>query len=213
MATTAQRPGVPTANPTLVTIICESADYRCDERLVQLDLVRSGRPGPVTGDAASRNSGPATPAQCVAAQIAQAHGTRQYRPRSANRPRSPGTQGARGIENHHSGNGDPLASRWFSSLLALQIPSSQWSAKDIRRDSPAGSGDEPRQSVLGRTAHPRRVTQARYRRRPDDRGKIHGEERAAAVTGLEDVSSLPMPSRRSTCSSSRRFRFNCCMDF
>ena len=91
--------------------------------------------------------------------------------------------------NHYSGNGDPLASRWFSSLLALQILSSQWSAKDIRRDSPARSGDEPRQSILGRTAHPRRVTQARYRRRPDDRGKIHGEEKAATVTGLEDVSS------------------------
>ena len=37
---------------------------------MQLDLVRSGRPGPVTGGAASRNPGPATPAQCVAAQIA-----------------------------------------------------------------------------------------------------------------------------------------------
>jgi hypothetical protein len=37
---------------------------------------------------------------------------------------------------------------------------------------------------LGRTAHPRRVTQARYRRRPDDRGKIHGEEKAATVTEL-----------------------------
>jgi len=85
---------------------------------VQLDLVRSGRPGPVTGGAASRNPGPATPAQCVAAQIAQADGTRQYRPRGANRPLSPGTQGAGGIENHYSGNGDPLASRWFSSLLA-----------------------------------------------------------------------------------------------
>ena len=58
---------VPTANPTLVTIVCESADYRCDEGLLQLDLVRSGRPVPVAGDAASRNPGPATSAQRVAA--------------------------------------------------------------------------------------------------------------------------------------------------
>jgi hypothetical protein len=58
---------VPTANPTLVTIACESADYRSDEGLVQLALVRSGRPVPVTGGAASRKPGPATPAQCVAA--------------------------------------------------------------------------------------------------------------------------------------------------
>src|SRR6516164_40826 len=114
---------------------------------------------------------------------------KRIRPRGANRLLSPGTQGAGGSENHYSGNGDPLASRWFSGLLALQIPPSQWSAKDIRRDSPARSGDEPRQSVLGRTAHPRRVTQPRYRRRPNDRGKIHGEEKAATVTGLEDVSS------------------------
>ena len=58
---------VPTSNPTLVTIACESADYRCDEGLVQLDLVRSGRPVPVAGGAANRNPGPATSAQCVAA--------------------------------------------------------------------------------------------------------------------------------------------------
>ena len=48
---------VPTANPTLVTIACESADHRCDEGLLQLDLVRSGRPVPVAGGAASRNPG------------------------------------------------------------------------------------------------------------------------------------------------------------
>jgi hypothetical protein len=65
---------------------------------VQLDLVRSGRSVPVTDGAASRNPGPATPAQCVAAQIAQAGGTRQHRPRRASRPLSPGTQGAGGIE-------------------------------------------------------------------------------------------------------------------
>ena len=59
-----------------MTIAYESADYRCDEGLVQLDLVRSGRPGPVTGGVANRNPGPATPAQCVAAQIAQADGAR-----------------------------------------------------------------------------------------------------------------------------------------
>ncbi len=46
---------VPTANLTLVTIACESADYRCDEGLVQLALVRSGRPVAVTGGAASPN--------------------------------------------------------------------------------------------------------------------------------------------------------------
>jgi hypothetical protein len=32
-------------------------------------------------------------------------------------------------------------------------------------------------------------TQTRYRCRPDDRGEVYGEEKAATVTGLEDVSS------------------------
>ena len=99
----------PYRNPTLVTT-SESADYRCDEGLVQLDLVRSGRPGPVTGGAASRNPGPATPAQCVAAQIAQANGTRQYRPCDASRPLSPGTQGAlEALKIITPENGDPLS--------------------------------------------------------------------------------------------------------
>jgi hypothetical protein len=91
-----------------------------------------------------------------------------------NRALSPGTGR---IENHHSGNGDPLASHRFSSLLALEITTAWRSAKDISRDSPACSGDEPCQSVLGCTADPRRVTQTRYRCRPDNGGEIHGDAR------------------------------------
>jgi hypothetical protein len=53
---------VPTANSTLVTIACESADYLGDEGLVQLNLVRRGWLFAATDGAASRNPDPATPA-------------------------------------------------------------------------------------------------------------------------------------------------------
>src|SRR6266571_4931110 len=41
---------------------------------------------------------------------------------------------------------------------------------------------------LGSTADPRRTAQAWHRCRADHRGKIHGEEKAATVAGLEDLS-------------------------
>jgi hypothetical protein len=53
---------VPTANPSLVTMARESADYRCDEGLVQLNPVRRGWLFTATDGAASRNLNPATPA-------------------------------------------------------------------------------------------------------------------------------------------------------
>jgi ATP adenylyltransferase len=53
---------VPTANSTLMTIACESADYLGDEGLVQLNLVRRGWLFAATDGAASRNPDPATPA-------------------------------------------------------------------------------------------------------------------------------------------------------
>ncbi len=106
--------------------------------------------------------------------------------------------------------------RWhrggFRALLALQITSSRWSAKDISRDSPTRSGDEPRQSVLGRTAHPRRVAQARYRvsqttaakymvrrRRPPSQGwKTFLRNHSDAIASIDMF-------------VSRRFRFDYCM--
>src|SRR6266404_5693448 len=43
-------------------------------------------------------------------------------------------------------------------------------------------------SVHRSTADPRRTAQAWHRCRADHRGKIHGEEKAATVAGLEDLS-------------------------
>jgi hypothetical protein len=56
---------------------------------------------------------------------------------------------------------------------------------DIR---PAHSRHERREPALGSTADPRRTAQAWHRCRADHRGKIHGEEKAATVAGLEDLS-------------------------
>src|SRR6516164_2832344 len=77
---------------------------------------------------------------------------------------------------------------WFPSLLALEIPTARWPAKDTGGHSPAHSRHERREPGLGSTADPRRTAQAWHLCRADHRGKIHGEEKAATVAGLEDLS-------------------------
>src|SRR5262249_8266541 len=99
-------------------------------------------------------------------------------------------------ENSQAADGDPLAPRWFPSLLALEIPTAPWPAKDTGGHSPAHSRHERREPALGSTADPRRTAQAWHRCRADHRGKIHGEEKATTVAGLEDLSAQ---SRRRRC--------------
>jgi hypothetical protein len=72
--------------------------------------------------------------------------------------------------------------------LALEITTARWPAKDTGGHSPAHSRHERREPALGSTADPRRTAQAWHRCRADHRGKIHGEEKAATVAGLEDLS-------------------------
>src|SRR2546423_9110573 len=91
-------------------------------------------------------------------------------------------------ENSQAADGHPLAPRWFPSLLALEITTARWPAKDACGHSPAHSRHERREPAVGSTAHPRRTAQARHRCRADHRGKIHGKEKAATVAGLEDLS-------------------------
>jgi hypothetical protein len=47
---------VHTGNSNWLTVCCESADNRSDERSLPIDLVRDGRTRPVAGSIASRNS-------------------------------------------------------------------------------------------------------------------------------------------------------------
>jgi hypothetical protein len=67
---------VPTGNRKQLTVSCESADDRPNERSLPVDLVRDGRIRPVAGSIASRNPGPSISAQYAKAQIAEARGRR-----------------------------------------------------------------------------------------------------------------------------------------
>src|SRR3989442_7527324 len=90
-------------------------------------------------------------------------------------------------EHAQAADGDPLAPRRVPSLLALEITTARWSAKDTGGHSPAHSRHECREPALGSTADPRRTAQAWHRCRADHRGKIHGEEKAATVARLENL--------------------------
>src|SRR5262249_3696108 len=91
-------------------------------------------------------------------------------------------------ENSQAADGDPLAPRWVPSLLVLEITTAWWPAQGAGGHSPPHSRYERREPTLGSTADPRRTAQAWHRCWADHRGKIHGEETAATVAGLEDLS-------------------------
>jgi hypothetical protein len=96
-----------------------------------------------------------------------------------------------------AGDSNPFASRWFPSILALEIGTVRGPAKDSRGHSQAHSRDERCQPVRSATDS-RRTAQAGDRCRPDQSCKIHGEEKAAPVARLEDVplqSNYELPAR------------------
>jgi hypothetical protein len=66
-------------------------------------------------------------------------------------------------ENSQAAHSDPLAPRWFPSLLALEVTTARWPAKDAGGHSPAHSGHEHREPALGSSADPRRTAQAWHR--------------------------------------------------
>src|SRR5690349_10385414 len=78
-----------------------------------------------------------------------------------------------------------LAPCWVSIILALEIQTTQRETERPAGDPSADPGHEPGQPALGRAPHPRRTAQARHRRWPDERCKVHGLEEGRAVTGLE----------------------------
>src|SRR6516225_4450807 len=123
-----------------------------------------------------------------AALQAENLGVRQYGPPGACGPLSCGSGSTGRTENSQTADGDPLAPRWVPSLLALEITTAWWPAKDTGGHSPAHSRHERREPALGSTADPRRTAQAWHRCRADHRGKIYGEEKAATVARLEKLS-------------------------
>ena len=63
-------------------------------------------------------------------------------------------------DNHQAGYADPLAPRWVSTVLAVEIETSRWPAKSKTGSSAAHSRDEYREPILGSTADPWRTPQA-----------------------------------------------------
>src|SRR5262249_4084133 len=69
-------------------------------------------------------------------------------------------------ENPQAADGDRLAPRWVPNLLALEIATARWPAKDDSGHSPAHSQHKHREPGLGGATDPRRTAQAWHARVP-----------------------------------------------
>src|ERR1700726_1646131 len=93
------------------------------------------------------------------------------------------------FEDRQAGDGDPLASCRFPSVLALEIKTARRPAEDPAGDPSSRSRDESRQPIMGRTTDPWRASQARHRCRANHRCKVYGEGKATALPRVEDIPS------------------------
>jgi len=117
----------------------------------------------------------AAPAQCAAKKIAKAAGFQQLRPSGFCRPLSdcaahcecPGDRGA--------GDCYPLASRWVSLVLAMEVGISRWQTDGGARNSPADPRHERGQPAVGRSADPWRTPQTWHRCSANLGRQIHGK--------------------------------------
>jgi hypothetical protein len=71
------------------------------------------------------------------------------------------------LGDRKAGDSHPLASRWFSLVLAMEVAISRRQTKGAARNSPIDLGNEFRQSAVGCSPDPRRALQARHRNWPD----------------------------------------------
>src|SRR5437016_3496464 len=126
-----------------------------DERSLQTDLVRGDRIVPVTGCVGSRNPCSSAPAQRATPQVSETVGVRLYRPPGICWSLSAVSWRIGCADNSQAGDGDPLASRWFPRLLALEIPDARWTADDSSRRPPAHTRYEHREPTLGGSTNPR----------------------------------------------------------
>jgi hypothetical protein len=149
--------GVPTGKSNWLTVSCESADNRSNERSLPIDLVRDGRTRPIAGSIASRNPSPSTSAQCTKAQIAEASARRQHRSTAVCRALLLLPQGAGRSENPQARDGTALAQRGFPDVVALEVTAVRRAAKDARGHSPAHSRDERCQPTVGTASDSRRA--------------------------------------------------------
>ena len=160
-----------------------------DVQSLQTGLVCARRVASVARLAGSREPGASPPAQYSAAQVTEEADSRQYRPAGICGVVSFGPRYSGRSDNHQAGDADPLAPRWVSTVLAVEIETSRWPAKDRTGGSAAHSGDECCESVLGGTSDPLRTPQARHRWGADDGRQIHDSGETTSIPRMEDVSS------------------------
>src|SRR6266852_3219247 len=87
-----------------------------------------------------------------------------------------------------AGNRHWLAPQGLPAVLDLESsPWPTWSPTGVERNPPTDSEDEPRESALGRTSHPRRIAQTRHRYRRDQRGQVHRTQSETAVAKLAHI--------------------------
>ena len=151
---------VPTANQKWLTATANRLILAPDERSLQVDLVRLDRAVPLAGCVGSRKPCTSASAQRAPAQMPEESGPQQHRPAAVCWALSPGSRGPGSFENHKARDTDALAPSWFSSLLALEIPTARWPAEDSGGHSPPHPRDERRKPALGRTPDTRRTGSA-----------------------------------------------------
>src|SRR6266478_5402949 len=187
---------VPTANLKRLTASANRLILAPDERSLQVDLVRLDRNIPAGASLQAENLvlrhqlnvlRRKSPKRLAFGNVDRLVFTALYRV-------APGSIGR--TENSQAADGDPLAPRWVPSLLGLEITRARRPAKDTGGHSPTHSRHERREPALGSATDPWRTAQAWHRCRADHRGKIHGQEKAATIAGLEDLSAQ---SRRRHC--------------
>src|SRR6478736_3871030 len=152
-------------------------------RVVSLEVLARG------GDTRSAPS-----AECAASSVTAAPGLQQLRSYDLRLLVSDRAAYSGHPHDRRAGNCYPLASGRLSLLLALEIASTCRQAERCAGNPAADPGDEPRQSALGRSAHPWRTPQARHRCRPDLSRQVHGAAKTTSLARLENVP--PQPCRR-----------------
>jgi hypothetical protein len=181
-----------------------------DDRTLQTDLVRADRIVPIASFAGNREPGASPPAQYPAAQVTEEAGSQQYRPAGICRVVSLGPRYSRRFDNHQARDADPLASRWVSTVLAVEIETSRWPAKDRAGGSAAHSRDEFSEPALGSppgsTANFSSLASMSGRRRLPSTWPGRGNLRLK--DGRRFFATMRTASRRSTYSWSQRSRFS-----
>src|ERR1035438_2000274 len=106
-----------------------------DVQSLQTNLVCARRAVSVARLAGSQEPGASPPAQYRAAQVTEEGDSQQYRSAGICGVVSFGLRYFERSDNHQAGDADPLAPCWVSTVLAVEIETSRWPAKDRARGS------------------------------------------------------------------------------